>query len=484
MSQFTLGSLVRAISAGEIGKKVTAEIRSLEGHVNKLLVDFTRSEISAAALFELENQLELVMRQFCLRIVQWILGTLEAKLRDMPKAIEHKGKSFRQLREKSTRKDILTRFGKVELTRARYRNGREGETIFPVEMVLGIERGFSPAAADLAGKQFAATGSSQGRTIEAIRERTGVTIGAEKLRGLVDTLSNSLEPYREETQVERLSEMLQKARESGGKPVLSVSRDGVSLGIAPWGYFEMASVACISVMVKGKRLGTVYLARSPEENQATLSKQLTSLLKAILRRCGKTLPEVAYVTDAGKVETAYWENELKRFTLEGRRIRITRVVDYYHASQRLTVIADALKFGSEKQRNEWLKHVQGLMREPDGHGRVLRSIAHKQKQLGQKSSKTEDATKAEQYLRRYKSFMNYSDLKSRGFPIGSGVVESACKQIVSERMKLAGMLWSREGGQKAMTLRCLLLSKIWGAVYDKWLRSKPTVSDFTVLQAK
>jgi hypothetical protein len=482
MSQFTLGSLVRAISAGEIGKKVAAEIRSLERQVNKLLADFNRSEISAAALFELENQLELLVRQFCLRIVQWILETIEPKLREMPQAIEHKGKSFRQLRDKSTRKDILTRFGKVEITRSRYRNGRQGETIFPLELFLGIERGFTPAAADMAGKQFAATGSSQGRTIEAIRERTGVTIGAEKLRGLVEKLSSSLEPYREETQVERVVEMLAKARESGGKPVLSVSRDAVSLGIAPWGYFEMASVACVSVMANGKRLGTVYLGRAPEENQRALSNQLTSLLKAVLRRCDDALPQVVYVTDAGKIETAYWENELKRFSVDGRRIPITRVVDYYHAAERFTVIADALKFDGQQQRSKWLKHVRVLLREPNGHGRVLRSIATMTKRLGMKSSKADDAAKAEQYLRRYKPFMNYNQLKSRGFPIGSGVVESACKQIVSERMKLAGMRWSREGGQKAMTLRCLLLSKIWGAVYDKWLHSKPTVSDFTVLQ--
>lgn len=194
------------------------------------------------------------------------------------------------------------------------------------------------------------------------------------------------------------------------------------------------------------------------------------------------LPRIVYVTDAGKIETAYWENELKRFTLDGRRIPITRVVDYYHAAERLTVLADALKFESQKKRSAWLKHVRGLLLESNGHGRVLRSIASMNKRLGLKSSKADDAAKAEQYLRRYKPFMNYNQLKSSGLPIGSGVVESACKQIVSERMKLAGMRGSREGGQNAMTLRCLLLSKIWQAVYDKWLDSKPTVSDFTALQ--
>ena len=37
----------------------------------------------------------------------------------------------------------------------------------------------------------------------------------------------------------------------------------------------------------------------------------------------------------------------------------------------------------------------------------------------------DDAGKAEAYLRRYGRFMSYAEMKSRGFPIGSGVVESA-----------------------------------------------------------
>jgi len=78
--------------------------------------------------------------------------------------------------------------------------------------------------------------------------------------------------------------------------------------------------------------------------------------------------------------------------------------------------------------------------------------------------------------------MNYAVIKSRGYPIGSGVVESACKQIVSERMKLSGMRWKKEGGQHTMTLRCLLLSGIWDTIYKKWLTAKPTVSDLLNLK--
>ncbi|MCG8651635.1 MAG: hypothetical protein MI861_17475 [Pirellulales bacterium] len=178
----------------------------------------------------------------------------------------------------------------------------------------------------------------------------------------------------------------------------------------------MAGVACVSVLADGKKFGTVYLARTPQENQETLSKQLTSLLTATIRSCAGAVPELVDVTDAGKIETAYWKNVLRRFFVDGRRVKLTRVVDYYHASERLTTIADALKSDSDS-RSEWLSRVRIVLQ------------------------------------------------------------ELACKQIVSQRLKLAGMRWQRGGAQVVVTLRSILWSGIWDAVYEKWLDSKPVVID-------
>ena len=70
-------------------------------------------------------------------------------------------------------------------------------------------------------------------------------------------------------------------------------------------------------------------------------------------------------------------------------------------------------------------------------------------------------------------------MKQQSFPIGSGVVESACKQIVSERMKLAGMRWKKPGAQAVMTLRCITLSNIWNQVFDKMLDNIEPVERIT-----
>ena len=64
-------------------------------------------------------------------------------------------------------------------------------------------------------------------------------------------------------------------------------------------------MATLSVFSQGERIGTVYLAAAPEEDQATLSQNLTALLTEVIRSHGGQLEWIAYVSDAGKVEMVY-----------------------------------------------------------------------------------------------------------------------------------------------------------------------------------
>ena len=61
--------------------------------------------------------------------------------------------------------------------------------------------------------------------------------------------------------------------------------------------------------------------------------------------------------------------------------------------------------------------------------------------------------------------MRYPEFRTAGCPIGSGTVESACKVVMQERMKQAGMRWSRTGAQAMLALRSVLLSERWQEVW-------------------
>lgn len=474
--QVTAGTLVCAIPK----KVVVAWLTKAQVALCSTLADtadvFLKPGMSPADAQGFEHRVEGLVRELARSFEQWCFNSLEPeKLEAMPQHVEHLGQKYRRLKKKTHHARVLTRFGNITLSRATYRQGSRGRTIAPLEKILGIQCGATPGAQDLVGRQVAAAGSSQGRCIDVIAERTGARIGPEKLRSLSVHLAQIMEPQREACQVQQLEKWIDEARMHSKNVTLAVSRDGVSLGIAPFGNFEMASVATLSVHNDGQRIGTVYLACAPEENQETLSRNFTSLLKSIIRTRGSKLSRIVYVSDAGKIETAYWKNVLRYLHVDGQRIRIERVVDYYHASLRLTTIADALLLTSS-QRIEWLKRVRKLLLEPGGWGRVMRSIAGMEQQHGIDPASKEDLQTAKRYLHRYRRFMNYSEYRSHGSPIGSGIVESACKQIVTERLKLSGMRWSHAGARQILTLRSILLSQTWDATLKKALLTLPAVN--------
>lgn len=57
--------------------------------------------------------------------------------------------------------------------------------------------------------------------------------------------------------------------------------------------------------------------------------------------------------------------------------------------------------------------------------------------------------------------MHYADYRARGLQIGSGTMESGCKQIVTARLKQAGMIWSLAGVRAVAAVRTWLKSDRW-----------------------
>jgi hypothetical protein len=134
---------------------------------------------------------------------------------------------------------------------------------------------------------------------------------------------------------------------------------------------------------RGRRLGTVYLAYTPESGQGAMSRALTELLRAVLVRLPGPLPRLCYVTDAGDNETAYYEQVLRRLRhpRTGERLEWVRVVDYYHVSERLWVMGELL-FGKGQRSAAWVRKIQRWLLKPGGVNRVLHSAAALREQYG------------------------------------------------------------------------------------------------------
>ncbi|PTL78854.1 hypothetical protein [Vitiosangium sp. GDMCC 1.1324] len=79
---------------------------------------------------------------------------------------------------------------------------------------------------------------------------------------------------------------------------------------------------------------------------------------------------------------------------------------------------------------------------------MIRALEYLRKKFPQRA----EIRKCAAYFRKHRHRMNDAALKKRGPPIGSGVVEAACKTLVSQRLKLSGMRWGR-GAQAILNAR-------------------------------
>ncbi len=57
------------------------------------------------------------------------------------------------------------------------------------------------------------------------------------------------------------------------------------------------------------------------------------------------------------------------------------------------------------------------------------------------------------YLENHRAHINFKQIKERGVPIGSGLVESACKWLIQQRFQGVGMRWSETGFPHLLHLR-------------------------------
>jgi hypothetical protein len=63
------------------------------------------------------------------------------------------------------------------------------------------------------------------------------------------------------------------------------------------------------------------------------------------------------------------------------------------------------------------------------------------------------------YFRNQVHRMDYPSYRAKGWQIGSGPVEAACKSVIGQRMKGSGMRWGHDGADAVCHLRALLLSE-------------------------
>jgi hypothetical protein len=138
-----------------------------------------------------------------------------------------------------------------------------------------------------------------------------------------------------------------------------------------------------------------------------------------------------------------WETAGAQF---GERIEI---VDYYHACEHLTPIAEALHGPQTPAARAWAADQRGVLltRGVDAVLAALRSPG------GLDARAQETVRRERAFFTTNRARMRYPAFRAQGLPIGSGAIESTAKHLIQLRMKRPGCRWSIAGGQALAALR-------------------------------
>lgn len=130
----------------------------------------------------------------------------------------------------------------------------------------------------------------------------------------------------------------------------------------------------------------------------------------------------------------------------------TQIVDWYHACEYLTPIVDAV-FSHGPEREKWLRKVKDWL----WHGKIQKVIQACQRYIHHGLA-ADVAQRAVTYYTNNQHRMDYAEYRKKGYWIGSGTVESACKQIATARLKIAGARWTIAGACATAKARAVWLS--------------------------
>lgn len=142
----------------------------------------------------------------------------------------------------------------------------------------------------------------------------------------------------------------------------------------------------------------------------------------------------------------------------------TEVLDWSHALEHVNAVAQAAFGEGSEEAAEWYKKAEAELWEGDVEtflGERWRELPRRQRERG----KTIRNGRA--YFLEHRERMRYRDFRERGYAIGSGTIESACKNVIGWRMKRGGMRWALERVNPVLAMLGELHSGRWDEMWGR-----------------
>jgi hypothetical protein len=183
-----------------------------------------------------------------------------------------------------------------------------------------------------------------------------------------------------------------------------------------------------------------------------------------LRQGLQSASQVVWLSDGAR---GLWRLFDERFTAYA-----TGILDFYHAAQHVWKAAAAWLDGRTTGARKWFGWARHRLRHgnPDG---VLADLEEALEVEGLSQTARDTLMTVYAYLARHRDHINYEVYKALGLPLGSGMVESACKWLIQQRFKGVGMRWSEEGFHHLLHLRLAWVNDSFEALFQVQFRASP-----------
>jgi len=353
------------------------------------------------------------------------------------------GSSMKFVQHRS--KDIHTLFGWIKIKRAYYHCSDCGTGLIPYDNTSGLgSEQLSPGLAKACC--LLAVDDSFEQVSRKIDQLFGQTVSDDTVKQVVHKIG-SVALQEQDQEFENFFTNRDIPQTQAKPERLYVALDGTT--VHETDAWHEAKVGCIYFEDERFKRHKRYIGRFDTSQTFGWHVWLEAC------RCGLCeAKEVVYLGDgAAWIRTEHY----RHFS------RATFIIDWFHASEHIWDCGKKLFGEGTQQTEKWVKERLDLL----WNGWTKKLIDDLKKQRKKyRGSKREALNTLIRYVSTNEEQMQYDVFRDKGYDIGSGAVEAACKHVVGKRLKQSGMIWSRAGSSATLALRVTWLNDRWEQLWQ------------------
>jgi len=368
-------------------------------------------------------------------------------------------------------RSLKTIFGPVEIVRMGYsRDGAPG--IYPLGQALALPaRSFSYELQRRLVK--AAVQNPFHESVEAIADLTGISVPKRSLEEMLRDAAQDFDTFYQE-----------RAPEPAAGSILVAAVDGKGIPMVKPGGAQPAVRLTKGQKANCKRMATVATVftrapwvrtpqqvveslfrispQTPVDGQTPPRPENKRVWASLLKGKTAVIEEVAsemHRRDPSGIKTRVALTDGERalqIRVEGT-LGVTLILDLLHVLEKLWKAAYVFHAEGSLEAELWV--LERTMRVLSGEAsqvvKGIRQSVTKRKLFG---AKRKTLLGVAAYLHRNRTRMRYDEYLAHGWPIASGPVEGACKNLIKDRMERSGMRWTEDMAEAIVQLRAIYLS--------------------------